>query len=265
MDLTRIEEAVRDSKGGIAEKKEVVVATLASPDENNVRSSIDSGRALQLFLDHVSISSIPDFITANSFPELEVKITDTVGYAIKLLYDKDLYFAPVVDRFDTDFDKPKWTEEFIGLISLGSMILWFLQEEDHSQAHYYGDEDFFSMLERDPLIAQTKVGELAKLFLWDPFFPIHMDDTLFRVLLLFSKHQLQVVPVTEKSNSVVSGFVSQSAVIGALLESSGLEWFDSIADSALSKFRLYRDFRIIDPFMMLHLCKHSYIRRKYTA
>lgn len=71
MDLTRIEEAVRDSKGRIAEKKEVVVATLASPDENNVRSSIDSGRALQLFLDHVLISSIQEFVTFNSCPGLK--------------------------------------------------------------------------------------------------------------------------------------------------------------------------------------------------
>jgi hypothetical protein len=65
MDLRQIEQAVKDSKGGITEKKEVVAATLPSPDEDTVKSSIDSGRALQLFLDHVSISSIPDFIVKN--------------------------------------------------------------------------------------------------------------------------------------------------------------------------------------------------------
>lgn len=96
MDLTRIEEAVRDSKGGIAEKKEVVVATLASPDENNVRSSIDSGRALQLFLDHVLISSIPEFVTFNSCPGLK---SESDSYCILLFPPKyvirlDFFFPP---------------------------------------------------------------------------------------------------------------------------------------------------------------------------
>ncbi|OMO54180.1 putative AMP-activated protein kinase, gamma regulatory subunit [Corchorus olitorius] len=31
-------------------------------------------------------------------------------------------------------------------------------------------------------------GELGKSFLWNPFFPIHLEDTLFHVLQLLSKH-----------------------------------------------------------------------------
>lgn len=71
---------------------------------------------------------------------MELKTTDTIGYAIKLLYDKDLYFAPVVvDKFGTNFDKPKYTQqEFIGLIGLGSMIVWFLQVIT-TFLHYYID------------------------------------------------------------------------------------------------------------------------------
>lgn len=55
----------------------------------------------------------------------------------------------------------------------------------------------------------NQVGELAKSFLWEPFFPVHLDDTLFHVLMLFAKHRIQVVPVIERFDSHVIGFVSQ--------------------------------------------------------
>lgn len=54
-----------------------------------------------------------------------------------------------------------------------------------------------------------QIGELAKSFLWDPFFPVHLDATLFHVLLLFSKHCVQFVPVTEQSIPKVIGFVTK--------------------------------------------------------
>lgn len=54
-----------------------------------------------------------------------------------------------------------------------------------------------------------QIGELAKSFLWDPFFPVHLDATLFHVLLLLSKHCIQFVPVTEQSSPKVIGFVTQ--------------------------------------------------------
>ncbi|MBA0712061.1 hypothetical protein Golax_011186, partial [Gossypium laxum] len=81
------------------------------------------------------------------------------------------------------------------------------------------------------------VGELAKSFLWNPFFPVRLEDTLFHVLLLISKHRIQVVPVVEQSNLKVTGFVTQNAVIQLLLQSDGLTWFDSIAEKPLSEFR----------------------------
>ncbi|KAL3538985.1 hypothetical protein ACH5RR_002351 [Cinchona calisaya] len=118
-------------------------------------------------------------------------------------------------------------------------------EFDINQAPWEDDDGkeieskgFFSILGENPPIVQTKVGELAKYFLWDPFFPIHVNDSLLHVLLLLSKHRLQVLPVMEQSESKVIGIVSQNAVIRALLQASGLEWFHSIADRSLSEFRL---------------------------
>lgn len=54
-----------------------------------------------------------------------------------------------------------------------------------------------------------QVGELAKSFLWNPFFPVSLDDTLLHVLLLLSKHRVQVVPVVDQSHLQVIGFVTQ--------------------------------------------------------
>ncbi|RRT56790.1 hypothetical protein BHE74_00020423 [Ensete ventricosum] len=55
-----------------------------------------------------------------------------------------------------------------------------------------------------------QIIELTKSFLWEPFFPAHEDDTLFHVLLLFTKHhKLNVIPVIESSNSSIVGFITQ--------------------------------------------------------
>lgn len=58
------------------------------------------------------------------------------------------------------------------------------------------------------------MGELGKTFLWDPYFPVGMRDTLFHVLLMLSKHRLQAVPVVELSNSHVIGFITQVLTTG---------------------------------------------------
>lgn len=55
----------------------------------------------------------------------------------------------------------------------------------------------------------VQIGELAKSFVWDPFFPVSLEDTHFQVLLLLSKHRLQVVPVIALSESKIVGFVTQ--------------------------------------------------------
>ncbi|CAI9104545.1 OLC1v1003239C1 [Oldenlandia corymbosa var. corymbosa] len=246
MDFKQLEDLVKDSDGGISEKKQAVAEVLGKDDENQAKSSIDSAGSLQLFLDHIPISSISDIIVNNPFPEVEAKPTDNVGYILHLMREKDVKTAPLVHKLSDEHGLKKFAEEYIGLIDLDTLILWFLQEcessgarrEDLEGEDEIGDKGFSCKLEQNHPVLQTKVGELAKLFLWDPFFPIHVNDSLFHVLMLLSKHRLQVVPVTEKSDSRIIGFVYQNAVVRALLEASGLEWFDNIADKTLSECRL---------------------------
>ncbi|KAL2936323.1 SNF1-related protein kinase regulatory subunit gamma-1-like [Bienertia sinuspersici] len=103
-------------------------------------------------------------------------------------------------------------------------------------------EGFMSRLDENPEMKQTKVGELAKFFLWDPYFPVHLEDeTLFHVLQILSKHQLLVLPVIERATDQVIGFITQqNAVVKFLLQSSGQQWFDSIANVSLSEHRFQR-------------------------
>ncbi|KAL7263668.1 hypothetical protein ACSBR1_001765 [Camellia fascicularis] len=170
---------------------------------------------------------------------LELKTKDCLGDAIRLLYEKNAFGAPIVDdlhrRMDTQISPATnfWIAISVSLILLECFFGLF--EECEKMGTHTKDESssgIFSMLEHNPHIAQTKQNHS----LWDPFFPVHLDDTLFHVLLLLSKHRLQSVPVTEQSIAKVIGFVTQNAVIQLLLQSSGHEWFDSIANKALSEF-----------------------------
>ncbi|KAK9286870.1 hypothetical protein L1049_015276 [Liquidambar formosana] len=237
MDLRQIEEVIKDTEGGMVEKKETLISNLT----NDGKKGIDAGSALQLFLDHIPISSIPGI---KNSPVVELNIGDSVRDAIQLLYEKNVYGAPIVDVVDSDGTARRFSDRYVGFIDIASMFLWALEECEKARMNNFKvvtDEisktGFFYMLEQNPQIGQTKVGELAKSFLMDPFLPVHLDDTLFHVLLLFSKHRLQVVPVTEQPNSQVIGFITPNAVIQLLLQSSGLDWFDCIADKFLSEFQ----------------------------
>ncbi|XP_048336134.2 SNF1-related protein kinase regulatory subunit gamma-1 isoform X2 [Ziziphus jujuba] len=216
-------------------KKDTPSSTISTHQSNQ---NFDSGTALQLFFDHIPISSIPGI---RNSPVLELKTGDCVRDAISLLYEKNAFGALVADNATDEF-----SECYIGFIDFASMVLWCLEEFEkvryHNRHRHKGTEEtdhiapFFSILERYPHIGHTKIGELAKSFLLDPFFPVNLDDTLFHVLLLLSKHRLQVVPVIEQPNSQVIGFITQNAVMQFLLQSSGLDWFDRIADKALTDF-----------------------------
>ncbi|XP_041016286.1 SNF1-related protein kinase regulatory subunit gamma-1-like [Juglans microcarpa x Juglans regia] len=220
MDSRQMESVMKDSESGMLEMKEVLISNLNS---GHKKQQLDSGTSLQLFLDRIPISSIPGI---NNSSVLELKTGDTVGDAIQMLYEKDVFGVPIADilDLDPDDDRRRFSDRYIGFIDFASMFLWCLENPD---------------------IGQTKVGELAKSFLWNPFFPVHLDETLFRVLLLLSKHPLQVVPVIDRTNSNVTGFVTQNAVIQLLLQSSGLEWFDSIANKPLSEFRFENEEHVV--------------------
>ena len=51
MDLSHIENAMKDSDSGMVEKKETLNSNINNTDHDN--QGIDSGTALQLFLDHI--------------------------------------------------------------------------------------------------------------------------------------------------------------------------------------------------------------------
>lgn len=54
--MQQIKDVMKNSEGGVAQKKESLVSNLKTQENNQ---EIDSGSALQLFLDNILISSIP--------------------------------------------------------------------------------------------------------------------------------------------------------------------------------------------------------------
>ncbi|CAO1945257.1 unnamed protein product [Urochloa humidicola] len=193
--------------------------------------------ALKSFLDHIPISSVPGALQPTASPAVEIKLDGTVLDAIDAMYGGNAAGAVIVDEVPSSFGK--YVDRDIGFVEFSSIVLWALEElgkVEHEPKD--SSQDFLSTLKQHPQIAETKIAWLAKLFLWEPFFPVRTHDMLFHAMLLFSKHhRLNVVPVVESMNSSVIGFVTQNAVMELLLQSSGLEWLDKIADKQLSEFR----------------------------
>ncbi|KAK5837873.1 hypothetical protein PVK06_006600 [Gossypium arboreum] len=217
-------------EGGVLKEAEETIK--ADHVGNNPETDSDSATALQLFLDRIPINnSIPGI---KNSPVVELKTGDTVKDAIEFLYSKNAFGAPIVDVLDPEIPLTRFPDGYIGFLDFATLVLWSLQNASKET----GKGNFMSLLEKNPETGHTKVvGELAKSFLWNPFFPVRLEDTLFHVLLLISKHRIRVVPVIEQSNLKVTGFVTQNAVIQLLLQSDGLTWFDSIAEKPLSEFR----------------------------
>ncbi|XP_076924606.1 SNF1-related protein kinase regulatory subunit gamma-1-like [Bidens hawaiensis] len=266
MDLRKVEEIVNDSKGGIIEKKDAILSTLSKPkpkpnsDADPTTRPVDSATALQLFLDHIPISSIPGIHNSPS-TVLVVKTHTCMKDGIKVLYEKNVSGALIDDSSEPDPTTSftaSFSHPYIGFISFSNMVLWSLQEFQKHQRGTKIDHDkglkkikphgFFSLLGKIPAVSEAKISELAALFLWNPVFPVKPDQSLFHVLLLLSKHRLSVVPVTESFSSKVVGYVTEHSVNHILLQSSGLEWFDSIADKPLSDFRFEHDDQIVSVY-----------------
>ncbi|KAK1416630.1 hypothetical protein QVD17_25745 [Tagetes erecta] len=266
MDLRKVEEIVNDSKGGIIEKKDAILSTFNNSNSNSNSDSdapddppVDSATALQLFLDHIPISSILGI--HNSPPSTGQYLAICDG--IKMLYEKNVNGALIDDASHdpttnfTSYNTRSFSHPYIAFISFSNMLLWSLQEFRKHQAAFKIDHDtkglkkknkpngFFSLLDKIPAVSLAKIGELAASFLWNPVFPVKPDQSLFHVLLLLSKHRLSVVPVTEHFSSKVVGYVTEHSVNHILLQSSGLEWFDSIADKPLSDFRFENSDQIV--------------------
>ncbi|KAJ0009803.1 hypothetical protein Pint_34706 [Pistacia integerrima] len=219
MDLKQIQNVMKEPKVGVVVKKGTPIS-----DDIQHKPELDSGSALQLFLDRIP----------HHFNSWHQKLT---WEAIQMLYERDVCAAPIADALDPDATTiARFSDRYIGFIDFAGVLLWSLHkcEKPHVKTKENGGESFFTMLDQNPQIGHTKIGELATEFLWDPFFPVRLDDTLFHVLLLLSKHRLQVVPVVEQPKSQVIGFVTQVRFSGYI---DNVDWFDRIADRALSEFR----------------------------
>ncbi|CAI8600341.1 unnamed protein product [Vicia faba] len=112
--------------------------------------------------------------------------------------------------------------------------------DSHNHLKDIENDDLFSILDQIPQIGQTKVGELAKSFLWEPFFPVHLNDTILHALLLLSKHRLQVLP-----DAAPIGFVTQVSV-ELLTEEAYSNYFFNQANSSGLIMLQTRTYQIFD-------------------
>ncbi|WOK99253.1 hypothetical protein Cni_G07965 [Canna indica] len=226
-----------DDGVGAALNEEESATSGSRGGSDDSKRRISSSSALQSFLDHIPISAISGLHT--SVPVVEVKFDDSVEHAIRLLYENNVCGAPIADPAANTSSR-KSMDRDIGFIELSSMVLWSIEEINKVKEESEGSSlGLLDLIANNSLIGQTKIAELAKSFMWEPFFPAHEDNTLFHLLLLFTKHhRLNVIPVIGSSNSSIIGFITQHAVIELLLQSRGLEWFDEIADKYLSEFGL---------------------------
>ncbi|GAB2267315.1 hypothetical protein Dimus_002300 [Dionaea muscipula] len=136
-------------------------------DSNNGSYPIDSSTALQNFLDRIPISLIP---LIHHLSGLELKAGDYVKDALRWLYDNNVLCAPITDFADSgqgrstgdpDDDLPapapaaRFADRHIGFIDFPSMLLWCLEESEKHKSKE--DVSFFSMLQQNPRLAETKL------------------------------------------------------------------------------------------------------------
>lgn len=52
---------------------------------------------------------------------------DSVSYAIRTMYDNDIYAANITDDIRFDPDNINHSDPYVGIIDFGSMVLWLLE------------------------------------------------------------------------------------------------------------------------------------------
>ncbi|KAG4391815.1 hypothetical protein GLYMA_04G011966v4 [Glycine max] len=120
MQSRKIADVLKVSEGGLEDKKQKNRSSSLHKDDNqNQHVQIDSGFALQQFLDHIPIISIAGI---KNSPVLELKAGDSIMDAIHMLYENDIFSAAIVDMSDIRF-----SDRYIGLIDFTSMVLWCLE------------------------------------------------------------------------------------------------------------------------------------------
>lgn len=97
---------------------------------------------------------------------LELNAGDSVRDAVHLLYKENVSGAPIADLLDTDATIGRFSDRYIGFIDFASIILWSLEQCEKAHVRATGDANddsevgenvFFTMLEQNPQVGQTKV------------------------------------------------------------------------------------------------------------
>ncbi|KAB2634622.1 SNF1-related protein kinase regulatory subunit gamma-1-like [Pyrus ussuriensis x Pyrus communis] len=191
--MQQIKDVMEKSEGGVAQKKESLVS--------NLKLKQTTKKLILLFW--FSSKTYDAWTREKSIVSfLELKTGASVRDAIHLLYEKNVCGAPIADTTSGSFSDP-----YIGFIDFASMECEKLgNRSKETEAESVGKYGVFDVLEQHPHIGQTKMGELANSFIWDSYFPV------------------QVVPIIERTNSKLIGFISQHGVLHLLLQSSGLEF-----------------------------------------
>ncbi|KAL2654221.1 hypothetical protein R1flu_022349 [Riccia fluitans] len=269
---------VSETDRGLLQKKDAVsqnVEHLSKEGEHGSAQlrAVRPTEALKAFFDRIPLQTIPGIKNTGV---TEVHAGQTIEEAIRLLYKEDVLGAPVLDvPLGSEMAGPL-TDHYVGLVDLGSMILWALEEFEvkEPQAQVRGlqvaedselskgpsngrgvegsvkvaegvskkvNDDFWSLLSRLDDIGSSKVGALARSFRWGPFLPIYPEDSLLHILLLLSKHSLKAAPVVDPDDNKVKGFITQDAAMQLLLQCSGVPWFDSTAQKQLCQFMFEAD------------------------
>lgn len=58
---------------------------------------------------------------------MELNTGDSVRDAIQLLYEKNVYGAPIVDVVDSDGTARRFSDRYVGFIDIASLFLWALE------------------------------------------------------------------------------------------------------------------------------------------
>lgn len=58
---------------------------------------------------------------------MELKAGDSIRDAIHMLYEKDTFFAAIVDVLDTESASLRFSDQYMGFIDFASMVLWCLE------------------------------------------------------------------------------------------------------------------------------------------
>ncbi|KAG7032195.1 SNF1-related protein kinase regulatory subunit gamma-1-like protein, partial [Cucurbita argyrosperma subsp. argyrosperma] len=78
-------------------------------------------------------------------------------------------------------------------------------------------QDFYKVLLQEEPFKSTTVQSILKSYRWAPFLPVTLDNSMLGVLLLLSKYRLRNVPVIEPGKPDIKNYITQSAVVQALI------------------------------------------------